>query len=220
MADSPSKRTNDGNLTRQKILESAVKHFGAHGYRGASLRNIIADAGVNLGAANYHFGSKKKVYFAAVSLNFNKTYDARIQLMEAAILLPKGKERLRALVHAYIAPHIELVVGKGEHAYGRLITQLLNDDELIADQLFASEFNKVRILFRTHLNECCPHADDDQLSRGIGFVVACMSHAPFDPSYRTLTDTSPLDQNVEAVIDAAVTFAFGGLCGLLEMEKL
>jgi len=58
------KRTNNAALTRQKILTAAVEHFGKHGFRGASLRNIIADAGVNLGAANYHFGSKKNVYFA------------------------------------------------------------------------------------------------------------------------------------------------------------
>jgi len=213
------KRTNNATLTRQKILDAAVEHFGMHGYQGASLRNIIADAGVNLGAANYHFGSKKNVYFAVLSIYFEKTRQKRLDLMEAAVKLPVGSERLRALIEAYMSPHIRLVVGESEHAYGRLIVQIINDNEFIADEIFAIEINKVRLQFREYLKACCPNVSDDILSRGIGLVVATMAQAPFDPSYRTLTNQSPLDQSAENLIDIAVAFAFGGMNELFLVQK-
>jgi len=219
MAEPMKKRSNNAALTREKILKAAVKHFGKHGYQGASLRNIIADAGVNLSAANYHFGSKKNVYFSVLSAYFEKTRAIRLELMKEAAQLPVGEERLRALIHAYILPHIDLVVGGNEHDYGRLIIQIINDNELIADEIFTREVDKVRLEFRNHLRACYPDINDDVLSRGIGLVVATMAQAPFDPSYRTLTNNSPLNQSVEDLVDIAVAFAFGGMRELFKGKK-
>ena len=62
------------NTTRQSILDAAVTEFWAHGYRGASVRNICACAGASTNAITYHFGSKEKLYqeildrFAALQL--------------------------------------------------------------------------------------------------------------------------------------------------------
>jgi len=219
MSISLPKRKNNSELTRKKILDAAVKHFGAHGYQGASLRNIIAEAGVNLGAANYHFGSKKNVYFSVCERFFRKTHDVRLERMTVASNLPAGREQLRALIRAYIGPHLELVIGNGEHDYGRLIIQMMNDDQLISEELFALEINKVRIRFLEYLRECCPGVDDDVLSRGIGLIVAIMAQISFDPSYRTLTKKSQLEQPVEEIIDLAVAFSFGGLVELFEMNE-
>ena len=60
--------------TRQSILDAAVTEFWAHGYRGASVRDICARAGASSNAITYHFGSKEKLYqeildrFAALQL--------------------------------------------------------------------------------------------------------------------------------------------------------
>ena len=50
------------NNTHQLILDAAITEFWAHGYRGASVRNICACAGTSPNAITYHFGSKKKLY--------------------------------------------------------------------------------------------------------------------------------------------------------------
>jgi len=195
------KRRNNAALTRQKILDAAVEHFGMHGYQGASLRNT----------ANYHFGSKKNVYFAVLSTYFEKTRETRLALMKHAAELPLGDARVRALIEAYISPHIRLIIEDGEHAYGRLIVQIINDNELITDEIFSVEINKVRLQFRKYLRECYSDVSDDILSRGIGLIVATMAQAPFDPSYRTLTNKSPLNQSSEDLIHIALSFAFGGI---------
>ena len=44
--------------TGERILDAAERLFMAHGYEGTSMRQITSEAGVNLAAVNYHFGSK------------------------------------------------------------------------------------------------------------------------------------------------------------------
>ena len=45
--------------TRERILDAAERLFMAYGYDGTSMRQITGEAGVNLAAVNYHFGSKE-----------------------------------------------------------------------------------------------------------------------------------------------------------------
>ena len=56
MPSTPAPTSRD---TRERILDAAEAVFMAHGYEGASMRQITGEAGVNLAAVNYHFGSKE-----------------------------------------------------------------------------------------------------------------------------------------------------------------
>ena len=51
---------------RDAILEAAGRHFAAHG-TAASLRDIAADAGVNLGLIHRHFGNKDDLLRAVLA---------------------------------------------------------------------------------------------------------------------------------------------------------
>lgn len=53
-----------GEVARQRILEAALRAFGAHGFKGATTRGIAEDAGVQLPALTYYFGGKEGLYVA------------------------------------------------------------------------------------------------------------------------------------------------------------
>src|SRR5258708_25484716 len=55
-----------GEDTRRRILETALDLFSAHGYEGASTRQIAEGAGVNLPAIQYYFGNKEGLYRAII----------------------------------------------------------------------------------------------------------------------------------------------------------
>lgn len=55
-----------GGDSRARILASAGKLFAARGYNGVSMRELAQAAKVNLGAINYHFGGKRKLYHETV----------------------------------------------------------------------------------------------------------------------------------------------------------
>jgi AcrR family transcriptional regulator len=51
---------------RQKIIETAAREFAAHGFEGASLNHILAEAGISKGAAYYYFDGKADLYAAVL----------------------------------------------------------------------------------------------------------------------------------------------------------
>lgn len=48
--------------TAAALLEAGRRIFARYGYEGASVRAITSDAGANLAAITYHFGSKRELY--------------------------------------------------------------------------------------------------------------------------------------------------------------
>ena len=68
-SETPVKRNRGrpgGGDSRARILASAGKLFAARGYNGVSMRELAQAAKVNLGAVNYHFGGKRKLYHETV----------------------------------------------------------------------------------------------------------------------------------------------------------
>jgi AcrR family transcriptional regulator len=54
--------------TRAAILESARGRFADHGYDGATIRAIAADAGVDPALVHHFYGSKERLFAAAMQL--------------------------------------------------------------------------------------------------------------------------------------------------------
>jgi AcrR family transcriptional regulator len=61
------RRTGDSG-TREAILDSARLRFAEHGYNGATIRGIAAGAGVDPALVHHFYGSKEKLFAAAMRL--------------------------------------------------------------------------------------------------------------------------------------------------------
>ncbi len=70
--------------TRTRLLDTAERLFGEHGFNGVGLRTISEDAEVNLGAATYHFGTKENLYKEAFLRRFLPTCERRLHLLKTA----------------------------------------------------------------------------------------------------------------------------------------
>lgn len=86
--------------TRDALLTAARKLFAKKGYDGASIRAITTEAGANLGAVTYHFGSKRRLYEAVLD-QVLQPMDQRADAVFAAPGTPL--DRLEALVRAFFA---------------------------------------------------------------------------------------------------------------------
>ncbi|MBS1737439.1 MAG: TetR/AcrR family transcriptional regulator [Bacteroidetes bacterium] len=51
---------------KETIINSAIELFSLKGYEGTSVRDIAADAGINVAMINYYFGSKEKLFESIV----------------------------------------------------------------------------------------------------------------------------------------------------------
>lgn len=55
---------------RERILEAARHRFAEHGLDGTSMRDVAADAGVDPALIHHYFGTKQRLFIAAVELPF------------------------------------------------------------------------------------------------------------------------------------------------------
>jgi AcrR family transcriptional regulator len=77
----------DAADTRGAVLQAARARFAAHGYDGTRLRDVAADADVDVALVSYFFGSKDGLFAAAMELPINPA-----QLVEE--LVGEGSDRL------------------------------------------------------------------------------------------------------------------------------
>jgi AcrR family transcriptional regulator len=54
------------NETKRSLLDSARRLFATRGFAATSVRDIVADAGANLGAITYHFECKETLFHAVI----------------------------------------------------------------------------------------------------------------------------------------------------------
>lgn len=62
--------------TKSRLLKAGIAEFGAHGFRGASLRDIAKRADTNVAAVKYHYESKEELWKAVVSFLYRSLADA------------------------------------------------------------------------------------------------------------------------------------------------
>ena len=63
-----SGRRSGDSGTKDAILAAARTRFGDHGYDGATIRGIAADAGVDAALVHHFFGTKERLFVAAMRL--------------------------------------------------------------------------------------------------------------------------------------------------------
>jgi AcrR family transcriptional regulator len=110
------------NSTRDRILDAARSLFTRRGFDAASVREIVAKAGVNLGAVTYHFGSKEALYHAAIE-SMAGPFAERIAELAATPGSPL--DRVEAIVRGALA-HL----GDNPGAPIILLRELANDRPL------------------------------------------------------------------------------------------
>lgn len=88
--------------TREDILAAARSQFGRHGYTGATIRGIAAEAGVNPALVHHFFGSKEQVFIAALNVPIDPS--AVIDLITQGPRDQIGERIIRLFLGLWSAP--------------------------------------------------------------------------------------------------------------------
>jgi AcrR family transcriptional regulator len=89
--------------TKDRILNAAERIFAEQGLEAVSLRAVTTEAGVNIAAVNYYFGSKAALLQAMTQRHFAPVNVEQIQRLE---LLEMNRQELslEAILRAYTMP--------------------------------------------------------------------------------------------------------------------
>ena len=74
--------TPEGRVTRDAILDAAIRAFAARGYRGASIDSIAAEVGVSRQGVLHHFPSKVKLLVAVLQRRDEEDTTVATEMME------------------------------------------------------------------------------------------------------------------------------------------
>jgi AcrR family transcriptional regulator len=94
----PTSRDANRVETKQEILKATLKILESEGIQKLTMRKIAAEAGANVAAVNYHFGSKDRVVFEALQ-TLRARFGMAFAYLRSNELLPR--ERLLAFMTAY-----------------------------------------------------------------------------------------------------------------------
>jgi len=116
------RRHSKGLATRARIMRTSERLFALHGLDGVSLREITAEAEVDLALVNYHFKSKDGLYETIIARRANIISRARERMLRDCGPDPT----IEQIVEAFIYPFFQRVRSRdvGWSHYAALIAQI------------------------------------------------------------------------------------------------
>jgi len=165
--------------TKDRILDAAEQLFADQGFAATSLRRITAEAGVNLAAVNYHFGSKDALLRAVFERRINPVNEERLRELEALeAQLGDGQLPLETVLTALLGPPLRMfqewgVVGD---RFMRLVGWAHSSPSAQVQRTFQNLFTNVFERFVGALQRALPRMPPKELVLRFHFVIGAMAH--------------------------------------------
>lgn len=105
-----------GAETRERLIEAALDVFGRYGFEGATTRQIAKEAGANLAAIVYHFGSKEALHVAVAEHIVERIFHRvapKLAAAQQAIAKATPAEAVSILCDM-IGTYVDLIVGSAD----------------------------------------------------------------------------------------------------------
>src|SRR5205085_2890135 len=96
------------------VFETAERLFAVNGFQNVSVRDITAEAGVNLASVNYHFGSKDALLFEIFRRRTAELNRERARMLHEAHDRHAGKPPVREILEALFAPPLRWLDPKSD----------------------------------------------------------------------------------------------------------
>jgi len=196
------------------ILDAAESVFALHGFDGASMRQIAAEAGVAQALLHYHFGTKEKLYEAM----FARRSDA-INALRAAeldrLFGPDGKGRptLGQLLEALFRPTVEFGhEGPAGNLFSRVLAATANADDERSRSLIAAHYDAIALRFIEAFRRVLPPLSQADAVWSYMFAIGVgMTMMAATGRAGRLSGGVCDDGNVDAVMARLVPFISAGI---------
>jgi AcrR family transcriptional regulator len=192
--------------TRSAILAAAERLYADRGFGDVTLRDIVAEANVNLAAVNYHFGSKDELIaelFVTRSLATNRE---RLNELKAAEEKGGGRADIDAILRALVGPTLRGCLGpdrEGSTAARFMIRASIESVPPIR-RIKNREIDHLR-KFAAAMRRSLPGRDEAELYWGLHFALAMAHHTIREKERLAKLSEGHCDLNdVQGIIDRVV----------------
>jgi AcrR family transcriptional regulator len=202
--------------TRTAILSAAERLYADRGFADVTLRDIVAAAGVNLAAVNYHFGSKDELIaelFVTRSLATNRE---RLNELRSAEELGGGRADIDAILRALVGPTLRGCLGPDRERSSAARFMIRASIEAVPPirRIKNREIDHLR-KFAAAMRRSLPDCREADLYWGLHFALA-MAHQTIRDGERLtrlsegLCDLNDVNAMIERIVDVSVMALTGG----------
>ena len=166
--------------TRDRVLEVAERLFAERGLDAVSIRNITGAAGVNLGAINYHFGTKEQLIAAVFDRRMGPLTEERLRALEAAEKAAGDEPpKLEAVLEAIFRPAVEQTMDpkRGGSIFGKLMARCLVEPNPVVEEAMRGHFEPVVRRFDAALLRVMPKLTPEDVFWRMHLLIGALHHS-------------------------------------------
>jgi AcrR family transcriptional regulator len=165
--------------TQTRILDAAEELFMLHGFEGASMRMLTAQAGVNLAAVNYHFGSKDALIEAVFRRRLDAMNAERIAELERLETDAAGKALAPdSIIRAFIGASLRMIEDTrgGGRTFTRLLGRAYSEPAKAIRQLIGQMYAPAMERFKAAFVRALPELPKDELVWRLHFMFGTLAY--------------------------------------------
>jgi len=206
--------TNAEHHRRDRILDAAESAFAEFGYAGASLREVVRQARVNLATVYYYFQSKDGLIEAVLKRRFGPIREEQLKLLDQLVHQADGRAlTIEQILEALLLPPLRLAFAEpAQHlATKRLIGRLLAEPHPRIHELMREQHAEVRDAFLQAMQASCPQLHPNDLRWRKEFLWGALAFVMCNPrkiEIETRGACDPVD--FHKVLAEMIAFAAGG----------
>lgn len=197
--------------TKEQIINVAERLFAEKGFAGTSLRNVIREAGVNIAAVHYHFGSKEELFVAVVRRAAQQIVTSQLEQLAKYENLDEPPS-LEKILEAFYGPPLRAIIQMGET--GLIRAQFMGRcraEPLPIQQLSEKEFNESHRRFLDILQRTLPDQTRTELTWKLDLAIAIIVRTVNQINQPNSLINTGSSEEVEIAIARLVKFVAGGM---------
>ena len=201
--------------TRTAILAAAERLYADRGFGDVTLRDIVAEANVNLAAVNYHFGSKDELIaelFVSRSIATNRE---RLNQLKAAEEQGGGRASIDAILRALVGPPLRGCLGpdRERSTAARFMIRASIESVPPIRRIRNREIDHLR-KFAAAMRRAMPTRNETELYWGLHFALAMAHHTIREKERLTKLSEGKCDlDDVAGIIERVVAVSVMALAG-------
>ncbi|MBE9075995.1 TetR family transcriptional regulator [Romeria aff. gracilis LEGE 07310] len=197
--------------TKTQLLDVAEKMFAERGFASTTLRSVVNEAGANLAAVHYHFGSKEELLRAVVariSQPVVKQQLRRLSELEGQSESPS----VEAILTAFLAPCLEFIVqDEGSRMVRAQFMGRCRTEPEPIQSIANSEFGAIEEASLDALQRALPEQSRSRLRWKLDLVVAALVRVQTEAGKPNALLQSSAPKDVQQTISQLVNFMAAGM---------
>ncbi|MBR0793736.1 TetR family transcriptional regulator [Bradyrhizobium manausense] len=195
--------------TRSAILAAAERLYADRGFGDVTLRDIVAEANVNLAAVNYHFGSKDELIAELFVTRSIATNRERLRELKAAEEAGGGRATIEVILRALVGPTLRGCLGPENQrsTAARFMIRASIESVPPIRRIKNREIDHLR-KFAGAMRRSLPDRHDVDIYWGLNFALAMAHHTIRESERLTKLSEGQCDlDDVEDVVARVVSVA-------------